>query len=67
MVKYDKLIEILKSTGIDERYVKIITELYRNQTAEVRVKHSVSESASIKKGIPQGCMLSPLLLNIYFS
>lgn len=32
-VKLDKMMEILKSTGIDKRDLRIITELYWNQTA----------------------------------
>jgi len=65
MVRHNKLIEVLRSTSIDEHDINIITELYWNQNAEIRVEYSTSESVAIRRGVRQGCVLSPLLFNIY--
>lgn len=64
-VKHDVLIEILKDIGLDGKDVRIIANLYWNQTAVVRVDNTNSESVNIKRGVRQGCILSPLLFNVY--
>lgn len=38
MVRPKKLIKILKIKGVDEKAIRIIKELYRNQVAEIKVK-----------------------------
>ena len=64
-VQHQKLAEILRATGVDEGDLRIITELYWHQTARVRVESSMSEEIDIRKGVRQGCILSPLLFNLY--
>lgn len=64
-VQHEKMINILKSTGIDKRDIQIIAELYWNQKAEVKIEQQTTENIEIKKGARQGCVLSPLLYNIY--
>lgn len=64
-VSHEKLIRILRRTGIDEGDLRIITRLYWNQTAGVRVDGAQSEEVAIRRGVRQGCVLSPLLFNIY--
>jgi hypothetical protein len=59
------MVEILSKIGIDKRDIRIIVELYWSQTAKIKVEHELSETAEIKCGIRQGCVLSPLLFNIY--
>lgn len=58
-------IEILKATGIEREAIRIISNLYWQQTAEVKLEGTMSEVTSIKRGVQQGCVLSPLLFNIY--
>lgn len=64
-VKHDKLVNILRSTGIDEADIRIIQNLYYGQKASVRVEGQLTEEVNIRKGVRQGCVLSPLLFNIY--
>ena len=64
-INHEKLIEVLKSTGIDKQEITIISNLYWRQCAEVRVEQSTSEQIIIEKGVRQGCILSPLLFNLY--
>lgn len=64
-VKHDKLISILKTKNIDGHDIRIIANLYWNQTAKIKVESEFSEEIQIMKGVRQGCILSPLLFNVY--
>lgn len=64
-VQHDKLIRILSQLGLDGRDLRIIGNLYWNQSASVRVDGQLTEEVSILRGVRQGCVLSPLLFNIY--
>jgi Reverse transcriptase (RNA-dependent DNA polymerase) len=64
-VQHEKLANILKRIGIDDRDLRIIMNLYWNQTASVRVDGENTEEVTIQRGVRQGCVLSPLLFNLY--
>lgn len=64
-VKHEKLITILTNIGLDSRDIRIIENLYWEQTASIKVGNSSSEDIEIKKGVRQGCILSPILFNLY--
>ena len=40
-------------------------KLYAGQEATVRIGHGTTDWFQIGKGVPQGCMLSPCLFNLY--
>ena len=50
--------------GIRGKYCKFIEILYLSSNACVRFDGQLSESFIIKKGVRQGCPLSPILLNV---
>ena len=60
-----KMIEILKRIGVDWRDRRLVTKLYMNQEAVVRVNVDLSEPSEIGRGVRQGCLLSPLLFSLY--
>uniref|UniRef100_A0A8D8WNS4 Craniofacial development protein 2 n=2 Tax=Cacopsylla melanoneura TaxID=428564 RepID=A0A8D8WNS4_9HEMI len=64
-VRHNRLINILKEENIDTRDIQIIKNLYFNQTAEISVNSEISKELKIKRGVRQGCVLSPLLFNVY--
>ena len=64
-VKHAEMIEALTRTGIDGKDIRIISQLYWNQKAAIRVEEDLSNPAEIKRGVRQGCVLSPYLFNIY--
>ena len=64
-VNHEKLIGILRSIGLDDKDLRIIINLYWNQTANIKIEGELSDSVEIKRGVRQGCILSPLLFNIY--
>jgi uncharacterized C2H2 Zn-finger protein len=55
----------VREYGVSEKVVKILNSLYDNTTARVRVNGKLSEHLSLKTGVKQGCVLSPLLFNIF--
>jgi len=44
--------------------IDLLAILYRKQLAKVKVAGTLSEWFRVKKGVRQGCVLSPYLLNI---
>ena len=64
-VNWVKLLEVLKSIGVDWRDRRLIERFYMGQSARVRFKDGLSDPAVIDRGTRQGCSLSPLLFNIY--
>src|SRR5438132_5984741 len=64
-VKNNKLREVIVKAGIPELEMRLIIDLYWNQHASVRVEGESSRSFSIRKGVRQGCIISPILFNLY--
>ena len=64
-VNRELLWRAMKEYGVSEKIVRIVQSLYEDTTARVRVKGKLSESLSLKTGVKQGCVLSPLLFNIF--
>ena len=64
-VNWEKITKVLQSIGADWRDQRMISELYMNQEAVVRIASGESDSGIIGRGVRQGCSLSPLLFSIY--
>src|SRR6476469_3840019 len=64
-VNWEKMMKVLQSIGVDWRDRRMISELYINQEAVVRIAGGESDSGIIRRGVRQGCLLSPLLFSIY--
>lgn len=64
-VRWPKLWEILLSMGVPQHLIFLIKQLYESNTARVRIDGYMSGQATTKKGVRQGCVLSPMLFNIY--
>jgi hypothetical protein len=64
-VNHEQLIDILRKTGIDDKDIRIVANLYWGQTARAKIGNELTKSVQIKRGVRQGCILSPLLFNIY--
>ena len=57
--------KILKEMGIPDHLTCLLRNLYAGQEATVRIGHGTTDWFQIKKGIHQGCILSPCLFNLY--
>ena len=64
-VDHSKLWEILKEMGIPAHLTCLLRNLYAGQEATVRTGHGTTDWFQIGKGVPQGCLLSPCLFNLY--
>ena len=64
-VNWIKLMQILKRTGIDWRERRLISKLYMDQRVKVRLDRGETRSVQIRRGVRQGCCLSPILFKLY--
>ena len=64
-VDHNKLWKILKEMGIPDHLSCLLRNLYAGQEATVRTGHGTTGWFQIEKGVPQGCILSPCLFNLY--
>ena len=62
-VDHNKLRKILKEVGISDHLTCLLRNLYAGQEATVRTGHGTTDCFQIGKGVCQGCILSPGLLN----
>ena len=64
-VDHNKLWQILKERGIPDHLTCLLRNLYAGQEATVRTGHGTTDWFQIRKGVCQGCVLSPCLFNLY--
>ena len=64
-VKHFKMMECLSEIGIDDKDLQIISKLCWEQSACVRTESGMTSELKIKKGVRQGCVLSPNWFNLY--
>ena len=51
--------------GIPDHLTCLLRNLYAGQEATVRTGHGTTDWFQIRKGVHQGCILSPCLFNLY--
>ena len=64
-VDHNKLWKILKEMWIPDHLTCLLGNLYVGQEATVRTGHGTTDWFQIRKGVRQGCILSPCLFNLY--
>ena len=62
---HNKLWKILKEMGIPDHLTRLLRNLCTGQEATVRNGHGTTDWFQIGKGVPQGCISSPCLFNLY--
>ena len=63
-VAYNKLWKILQEI-ISDQLACLLGNLYASQEATVRTGHGTTDWFQIRKGVHQGCILSPCLFNLH--
>ena len=64
-INHARMWKTLRSMGIPMHLIVLLKNLYENQVAVVRTEHGDTLCFQIKKGVRQGCILSPYLFNLY--
>ena len=64
-VDHQRLLCTLKDMGVPEHLIVVLRNLFTNQESTVRIEYGETSHIPIGKGERQGCILSPLLFNIY--
>ena len=64
-VDHHKLWKILQEMGIPDHLTCLLRNLYTGQEATVRTRDGITDWFQIRKGVHQGCILSPCLFNLY--
>ena len=64
-VDQERLWVILRDMGVTVYLLVLLRRLYTNQEGTVRTEFGETDNIDIGKGVRQGCILSPLLFNIY--
>ena len=59
-VDHSRLWKILEEMGIPDHLTCLLRNLYAGQEATVRSVHGTTDWFQIRKGVRQGCILSPL-------
>ena len=62
---HNQLWKTLQEMGIPDHLTCLLRNLYAGQEATVRAGHETTDLFQIGKGVHQGCILSPYLLNFY--
>ena len=60
-VVHSRLWRIFKEMGIPDHVTSLLRNLYAGQEATVRTGHGTTDWFQIRKGVCQGCILSPCL------
>ena len=62
---HNRLWKILKEMGLSDQLTCLLRNLFAGQEATVRIGLGTTDWFQIRKGVCQGCILSPCLFNLY--
>ena len=66
-VQREALFNVLRRYGINGNFLDSIVSLYSDVSAAVKCNGKISDYFNVPIGLKQGCVLSPLLFNIFIS
>ena len=62
---HDKLWEALREMGIPDHLTCLLRNLYVGKEVTVRTLYGTTDWFKMENGVPQGCLLSSYLFNLY--
>ena len=57
--------KVLEKAGCTKRFVNLVRCLHDGMTVRIRIGNDLSEPFEVSRGVKQGCVLAPVLFNIY--
>ena len=66
-VPRDILFTKLANIGINGKFFNILKSLYENDVCRIKLDNGISNTFLATQGVKQGCILSPLLFNIFMA
>ena len=66
-LKHNLLWNKLADKGVSTKILNLLQSMYRNASCRVTASNTLSSSFPCRKGVKQGCNLSPLLFSLYIS
>lgn len=63
-VNHEYMVNVLRSKGMPEDFTRIVEDIYTGSNTRLEMMEGMSQQIDIKKGMKQGCPLSPLLFNL---
>lgn len=64
-ISHGLLFEYLEQKRVNSYELRLLKYLYYNQVATIKVDEVFTRKIPIKRGVRQGCVLSPTLFNVY--
>ena len=64
-IDHDILWRVCAVIGLPHKYINLIKSLYLNAECFVRINSNLSDSFKPRRGVRQGCILSPLIFNMF--
>lgn len=64
-VEWERMWRFLLEMGAPMHLISLIKNLYENNIARVKINGQLSECFQVGRGVRQGCVLSPMLFNVY--
>jgi hypothetical protein len=64
-VSWSHLFPLLRRIGCPESTLRLVMDLYKRQQAVIRLDDGDTKPALIRRGVRQGCSLSPGLFNVF--
>ena len=64
-VDHDKLWKAFREMGIPDHLACLLRNPFAGQETKIRILYGTTDWFKIKKGVQQGCLLSPCLFNLY--
>ena len=64
-VWHDGLWQVMRSFNLEEGLIQLIAALYKNACSAVLINNQLGEFFRTTIGVRQGCLLSPVLFNIF--